>query len=134
MLDKNRFVEIVEEKHQQDGDIFLPGNLLVRPLIPSEKTLVEIEIDMDRYSLRVRNTYISKEKEYHNKYDEELSSLSDHLKPLYILKDGRFFGVCLTLTYEGKESQGVFLTDSSQYGSNKKGTDKDFDILDLGLR
>ena len=130
MLDKNRFVEIVDK----DGDIVLPGNLAVRKVIPSEEALLVLEKDMDRYSVRVRNSYMSKNGEHHNKYDEDLSTLSDHLKPLYILKDGRFFGVCLILTYEGKESLGVFLVNGTQYGSNRKGTEKDIDILDLGSK
>ena len=130
MLDKNRFVEIVDK----DGDIFLPGNLVVRKVIPSEEELLDLEKDIDCYSLKVRNTYMSKNGEHHNKYYEDLSTLSDHLRPLYILKDGRFFGLCLALTFEGKESLGVFLVNGTQYGSNRKGTEKDIDILDLGSK
>ena len=53
MLNKDRFIEIVNDNEE----MILPGDIKVRKVIPSREELEALDKDMDRYSIRVRNTY-----------------------------------------------------------------------------
>ena len=134
MLDKNRFVEVVSDNEE----IILPGDIKVRKVIPSKEELELLDKDMDRYSIRVRNTYKTSNRETHHKYDEDLSTLSDHLEPLYILKDKKFFGLCLSLTFNAEKRLGVFLVSGGTHGATTDGhknkEEEDINVYDLGFK
>lgn len=139
MLDKNKLVTLVDIIDKREDDILLPNSFMVRPISLSKEELETLEKDMNRYSFRVRNTSIDKDgREHHFKYDEDLSTLSDHLKPLYVIKNSHLFGVVLSLIFNGEERQCVFLTNGEIFGENfsghKNDIEEDISTYNLGYK
>ena len=135
MLNKNRFKEIARK---EESSVVLPGDIFVEDIDINDEDLLSLEKDMDRYSFKVINVYEKNDKRSVSKYYLDMNELSDDLEPIYLLKEGGFVGVCISLTFNAEKSQGVFLVDGSHFGTNKSGSttenSKDISTYSFGFK
>ena len=90
----------------ESGDIILPGNIKVKDIDVSKEELSIYEKEMNSYSFKVLNlhTIINfKNKELNkrdvSKYYLDLSDLDDYFKPIFLVQNHKFIGVCISVTY-----------------------------------
>ena len=118
MIDKNSFKEVSLEKIE--GNEPLPGNIYIKDIELSDEEMNVILEEMSHYRFKTKHnsSYTNWE---HSECDDEssftylrtLDDLPKYHRPIYLIKDKHFYGLCVITT---GSSRATFLVNGKSYG------------------